>query len=125
MPTERPDNQTIRIRFLIAAARVCSLAVCVGIVVRITVQDRYPAFAAVFYMLSPASIVGSAGLAALLFRVGRNRTSARRMACVALGCHVHVSLPSTIKHNPENGTYSVLERLSRPIRMGFDSAFHP
>ena len=92
MPTGQPANRTIRSRLATAAARVCSLAVCVGIVVRMTVQDRYPALAAAFYMLSPASICGCAVLAALLFRVGRNRSSGRRMAVVALVCMAWVAM---------------------------------
>ena len=88
MSIEQPDCPAIRVRLFGAAARLCSLIVCVGIVVRIAVQDRYPVFAAVFYMLSPASICGCAGLAAALFRAGRHRTGAGRMVGVAAACAV-------------------------------------
>ncbi len=104
MPTERPDKKTISCRFVITAARVCSLAVCVGIVVRMTVQDRYPVLAAAFYMLSPACICGCATLAALLFHVGRNRTNAKRMAVVALACTAWVAMSMFHFHGQSDRT---------------------
>jgi vancomycin resistance protein VanJ len=88
MSTEQPDCPAIRVRFFVAAARLFSLTACVGIIVRMAVQDRYPVLAVVFYMFSPASICGCAGLAALLFRVGQNRKGAGRMMLVAVACAV-------------------------------------
>jgi hypothetical protein len=88
MSKERPDCPAIRIRLFVAAACLFSLTACIGIVVRMAVQDHDPVLAAVFYMLFPASICACAVLAGLLFRAGRNSTGAGRMILVGVACAV-------------------------------------
>ncbi len=127
MPTEQPDNSTITSRIVVAAARVCSIAVSVGIVVRLTVQDRYPVLAAAFYMLSPASISGFAALAALLFRVGRKRTSAGRMAFVALACMAWVAISMFHFHSQSQRTSETVRVLFWNVYrgpFGWESILH-
>lgn len=115
-PTERPAVRSVRRIVAGAAAWLMSVAAGAGIIVRLTVQDHYHLPAIVFYMLSPASILGCAGFAGVLFwLLGRNRNAAR-MLLVAVACVVWVG--GTMFHfHPQ------AERSDQSVRVLFWNVF--